>query len=188
MIRIAFASTDRQHVNTHFGAAERFVVYEVSAGHAELAAIGDFIQVAMKGANKDKALPLGTKLVPGEEMAPTPEELQKPPEDKVIEKLEFLRGCAAVYAASIGTSSIKRLMSVGIQPIIVGQGHEIVELLNEVSLALATPGSLGWVEQARARAGKADDRFDKMAAQGWPGAAGTPTQHTLITSLDQLPE
>ena len=40
MIRIAFASTDRQHVNTHFGAAERFVVYEVSAGHAELAAIG----------------------------------------------------------------------------------------------------------------------------------------------------
>ena len=189
MIRVAFASTDRLHVNTHFGAAERFVVYDVAAGQADLVKVGDFIQVAMKGTNKDKALPIGTKLIPGEEMAPKPEELQKPPEDKVVEKLEFLRGCAAVYAASIGTSSIKRLMSVGIQPIIVGQGHEIVELLNEVSLALAEPGSLAWVDQARARVDKADDRFEQMATQGWPGAAAaTPTRHQLITSLDQLPD
>jgi hypothetical protein len=31
-------------------------------------------------------------------------------EDKVIEKIELLRSCAGVYAAKIGTSSIKRLM------------------------------------------------------------------------------
>lgn len=185
MIRVAFASTDNQHVNTHFGAAEKFVIYEVSAGRADLIGVGEFKAAVMKGENKDRALPNGTRIVPGEEMRPTPAELEKPPEDKVLAKLVFLSGCAAVYAASIGNSSIKRLMGADIQPVIVGHGQDIVELLNEVSLALAS-GGLSWVTRALSKA-KSGDRFDAMEAEGWlPGSAGKTAQvhHRLITSIE----
>ena len=40
MLRIAFASTDNHYVNTHFGAAEQFVIYDVSPGCAELVGVG----------------------------------------------------------------------------------------------------------------------------------------------------
>jgi len=120
MLHIAFASTDDTHVNTHFGAAERFVIYDVSPGMADLVGVGEFAAAIMKGENKDKKLPVGTVYTPGPEMAPQPGELDKPPEDKVVAKLDFLKDCAAVYAASIGTSSIKRLMGAGIPSFISG--------------------------------------------------------------------
>ncbi|MDR2032227.1 MAG: nitrogen fixation protein NifX [Azoarcus sp.] len=194
MLHIAFASTDIEHVNTHFGAAERFVVYDVSPGHAKFVKMGDFQAAVMKGEYKDRKLPAGTRIVPGEDMAPKPGELDRPPEDKVIAKLEFLQGCAAVYAASIGASSIKRLMSVGIQPIICDNGQAIRDLLDEVSLALAV-GGLSWVERAKARLrGKSPARFDEMEKEGWHGEAATvpgasladahKTPLRLITAID----
>jgi nitrogen fixation protein NifX len=57
-------------------------------------------------------------------------------EDKVIAKLDFLAGCTAVYASSIGSSSIRRLMSRQIQPIIVDHGQLIETLLSELSVAI----------------------------------------------------
>jgi nitrogen fixation protein NifX len=193
MLHIAFASTDVEHVNTHFGAAERFVVYDVSPGHAELVKVGDFQAAVMKGEHKERKLPAGTRIVLGEEMAPKPGELDRPPEDKVIAKLEFLKDCAAVYAASIGTSSIKRLMSAGIQPIICDNNQQIRDLLDEVSLALAV-GGLSWVDRAKARLReKSPGRFDEMEKEGWnggstlseisPGNRGK-AQLRLITSID----
>jgi len=187
MIRIAFASTDSDHVNTHFGAAERFVVFDVAPGMAEMVGVGEFRAAVMKGDNKDKSFPSGTKIVPGEEMRAKPAELEKPPEDKILAKLAFLSGCAAVYAASIGNSSIKRLMAANIQPIIVGNGHEIVDLLNEVSLALAV-GGLSWVTRATTNQ-ISDDRLDDRAAQGWTSgssAQSVPLRHALITSIDDV--
>ncbi|THF55157.1 NifB/NifX family molybdenum-iron cluster-binding protein [Pseudothauera rhizosphaerae] len=183
MLRVAFASTDQQQVNTHFGAAERFVIYRVWPGEAELAAIGDFAAAVMKGENRDRRLPAGTVYTPGPEMAARPGELDKPPEDKVVAKLEFLGGCAAVYAASIGISSIKRLMSVGIQPIIVDNGHDIEDLLNEVSLALACRGLLSWVDKAAARAEAAGQGSLPPSARA-DGGAGQ--RFRLITSEDDL--
>jgi len=165
MIKVAFASTDDVHVNMHFGASERFAVYGVSPGRAELLAIGQFEYAVMKGENKDKALAEGEVYIPGEEMAAKPGELDRPPEDKVLAKLDFVKECSAVYAASIGTSSIKRLMAMGIQPIIVDSGHDIVDLLNEVSFALVQ-GGLSWVDRARARS-RDDSRFEKMEQDGW---------------------
>ncbi|MDR0701846.1 MAG: nitrogen fixation protein NifX [Azoarcus sp.] len=174
MLHIAFASTDLEHVNTHFGAAERFVVYDVSPGHAELVKVGDFQAAVMKGEHKDRKLPAGTRIVPGEDMVPQPGELARPPEDKVVAKLEFLAGCAAVYAASIGASSIKRLMAAGIQPIICDNGQVIRDLLDEVSLALAV-GGLSWVERAKARLREKNPaRFDDMEKEGWRGETAPP--------------
>jgi nitrogen fixation protein NifX len=87
-----------------------------------------------------------------------------------------VEGCAAVYAASIGTSSIRRLMALSIQPIIVDNGHDIVDLLNEVSLALAH-GGLAWVDKARARAATLPQRSV---------AEELAHSHQLISSIDDL--
>lgn len=191
MIKVAFATNDQTHVNLHFGAAECFVVYAVSPGSAELLSIGRFVAVEMKGSNKDKGLPreqqgAASIVVPAAADYP-PLPADKPPEDKVVAKLEFLKDCAAVYAASIGTSSIKRLMMANIQPIIVDNGHEIVDLLNEVSLALCV-GGLSWVDKARNRAGSGGAP-DMSSKEGWLGEGLLPAatgQHRLITSIDDL--
>jgi hypothetical protein len=42
---IAFASINATHVNTHLGAAERFVVHEVSPGRAEFVKVGGLFWV-----------------------------------------------------------------------------------------------------------------------------------------------
>ncbi len=188
MIKIAFASNNETHVNLHFGAAESFVVYDVSPGTAELIGIGRFVSVTMKGENKEKALePVqqadAAMVVPSSVDYP-PHPADKPPEDKVLAKLEFLKDCAAVYAASIGTSSIKRLMMHKIQPIIVNNGHEIVDLLNEVSLALSV-GGLAWVDRAKNRS-VTPERFDMWDKEGWLGEEQSPPEqvHSLITSVD----
>jgi len=166
MIRVAFATQDVEKVNLHFGAADRLAIYEVRAGAADLVAVADFQQAEMKGENKDKALPAGASSAPLD-----PDASQ--PEDKVIAKLEFVEGCAAVYAASIGASSIKRLLALGIQPIMVDNGHDIMDLLNEVSLGIVH-GGLSWVDRAVAKA----QGFKSKAT----GAAGL----RLVTSVEEL--
>jgi len=163
MLRIAFASTDRAHVDLHFGGAESLVVYDVSPGQADLVGIGQFIKAEQIGEQGRRGI-AGTV------------------QDKVLAKLDFLDGCSAVYAASIGTSSIRRLMAAGIQPIIVDNGHDIEDLLNEVSLALVH-GGLSWVDRAQVRAkSRSPDRFDAMAQEGWQPEAS----RRLITSIDDL--
>ncbi len=155
MLRIAFASTDRAQVDLHFGGAESLVVFDVAPGQADLVGVGSFVKAEQVGEQGRKGL-TGTV------------------QDKVLAKLDFLEGCSAVYAASIGTSSIRRLMAAGIQPIIVDTGHDILDLLNEVSLALVH-GGLSWVERARERA---------IATHGHPPAL-EPSRR-LITSIDDL--
>ena len=180
MIKVAFASNDRVNVNLHFGAADTLVVYDVSPGYAELLGVGEFVKVNMKGENRFKALSdeQSANVI---DMQLSAEELErlaaKPPEDKVIAKLDFLDGCSAIYAASIGTSSIKRLIAAGIQPIIVGTGQTIEDLLNEVSLALHC-GGLSWVERAKARA----ERAALAPAVPRESAGGL----RLITSIEEL--
>lgn len=172
VIRIAFASTDRVHVDLHFGAAERLVIYDVSPGHANLVGVAQFLRAEMKGENKEK----GGGDVPDVTPSVQPDlVIETQPEDKVIGKLEFVDECAAVYAVSIGSSSIKRLMALGVQPIIVDKGHDIVDLLNEVSLALVH-GGLSWVTRAAAKAKKLKAIVD--------GESLNQARHQLMTSVD----
>jgi nitrogen fixation protein NifX len=156
MLRIAFASTDRTHVDLHFGGAERLVIFDVAPGRADLVGVAEFV----------KAENLGTDVRAG---------LAGTVEDKVLAKLDFVQGCAAVYAASIGTSSIRRLMALGIQPIIVDSGHEILDLLNEVSLALVY-GGLPWVDRAKANARPDDASPQRIEADS----------RRLLASADEL--
>lgn len=159
MLRVAFASNDRTMVNLHFGGAESLVIYDIAPGVADLVGVGEFMKAEQVGESGRAGL-TGTA------------------QDKVLVKLDFLEGCVAVYAASIGTSSIRRLMAAGIQPIIVDNGHEILDLLNEVSLALVY-GGLAWVEKAKAKAEAAGRSTETPA----PASA---TSQRLIASIEEL--
>jgi nitrogen fixation protein NifX len=177
MLRIAFSSSDGTHVDLHFGGGEQLVVFDVSPGRADLIGVGEFVKAELKGENKDRGL--GDSDIARAPLDPeTPVFVTiGPDEDKVAAKLEFLEGCAAVYAAQIGASSIKRLMAMGAQPIIVDNGHAILDLLNEVSLAMAH-GGLSWVERAMVKAEKAS----ATAAPAMPGSAA----QRLWTSFEEI--
>jgi len=162
MIRVAFASSDKTTVNLHFGGAESLVIYDIQPGQADLVGVGTFV----------KAEPIGESGRVG---------LTGTVQDKVLPKLDFVEGCAAVYAASIGTSSIRRLMAQGVQPIIVDNGHEILDLLNEVSLALVY-GGLSWVERAKAKAEAEAERTAQTPASSDVSIAS----HRLVASVDEL--
>jgi len=169
MIKVAFASHDRAHVNLHFGAAETFVVYEVSRDRAELLGVASFDRREMKGQYKDYAVPEGVVGVgePGYIGEPVIPEDSKSREDKVTEKLEFLQDYAAVYAVAVGASSVKRLMGVGVQPVIVRNGQEIEPLLQEIATALSR-GGVSWVDRAVKKAkARQTDRFEAMASEPW---------------------
>ena len=107
MLKVAFASTDRTRVNQHFGAAEGFVIYEVTPDKATLVGVAEFAEEAMDGN-----------------------------EDKLAAKIDFLDGCAAVYVMAIGASAIKKLMAKGVQPIRVDEQDGIDELLKLTNQAL----------------------------------------------------
>jgi nitrogen fixation protein NifX len=170
MIRVAFATDDQKTVNLHFGAAEQFVLYDVDPGVAHLVGIGRFVKARMKGINAERR---------PDEPAPAPDEVALT-EDKVISKIEFLRSCSAVYAAKIGVSSIKRLMQTQIHPIIVNKGYLIVDLLNEVSLALSC-GGLAWVESAQAAPKVLD-----IPGEIFTGDDEALDTDNLITSIDDI--
>ncbi len=140
MLKVAFATTDRLRVNQHFGAAEAFAIYEVTPDKATLVGIGEFAEEAMDGN-----------------------------EDKLIAKVDFLEGCAAVYVMAIGASAIKKLMAKGIQPIRVNEVDAVDDLLGEISKAMHE-GGVAWVDRAVAlQAKKSEDRFASMEEEGWQG-------------------
>ena len=141
MLKVAFATTDRTRVNQHFGAAEGFAIYEVTPERATLVGIGEFAEEAMDGN-----------------------------EDKLVAKVNFLEGCAAVYVMAIGASAIKKLMAKGIQPIRINEVDAVDDLLVEISKAM-TEGGVAWVDRAIAAQTKAkdDDRFASMEEEGWEG-------------------
>lgn len=140
MIKVAFASTDRLRVNQHFGAAEAFAIYEVTPEKATLVGIGEFAEEAMDGN-----------------------------EDKLLAKVDFLEGCAAVYVMAVGASAIKKLMAKGIQPIRTAEVDAVDELLAEISQAM-TEGGVAWVDRAMAaQVKKSADRFASMEEEGWQG-------------------
>lgn len=172
MIKVAFASTDQSQVNLHFGAAERFVIYRIAPGEAELVGIGEFTPAIMTGDNRFKDAPVDQNAFLMEEVATHPDAVRMTHEDKVAGKLAFLQGCAAVYAVSIGASSIKRIMAAGIQPVIVNNGSQIIDHLNAISIALHK-GGMAWVDKAKA-GNKPAKRFDDMAAQGWGDEPAPP--------------
>jgi len=137
-IKVAFASADRKHIDQHFGAAEGFVLYQVSPTGYELLEMTQFGRLDMDGN-----------------------------EDKLGAKIEVLRDCVAVYCQAVGASAIAQLRAAGVQPIKVPPHTLISGLLRELQRELHD-GPSAWLARAiDQRQPQHEDRFDAMEAEGW---------------------
>ena len=75
-LKVAFATTDMETVNQHFGSAKSFALYAVDMENSELLEVAQFGELSQDGN-----------------------------EDKLSVKIELLSGCAAVYCQAIGGSA-----------------------------------------------------------------------------------
>jgi nitrogen fixation protein NifX len=137
MISIAFASSDRDTVNEHFGAASAFAILEIDETSSRLREVAEFIDTAMDGH-----------------------------EGKLDAKIALLDGCAAVYACAIGGSAVQRLLAKGVQPVKTDEGTRIDALVKQLQAEIAA-GPTGWLAKAMKPKAGAADRFAAMADEGW---------------------
>lgn len=136
--KVAFASTDMQQVDQHFGSAESFAVYAVDLEHTQLLEVAQFGQLAQDG-----------------------------DEDKLAAKLDALDGCVAVYSQAVGASAVGQLKTRGIQPVKVSAGAPIADLLHSFQEELRS-GPAAWLARAIDSQKLVDPaRFDQMEADGW---------------------
>lgn len=139
-LKIAFCTDDMQSVNQHFGSARTFTLYAVDPEHQALLEVAEFETLDQDGN-----------------------------EDKLVNKIALLDGCAAVYCEAVGASAIRQLMAAGIQPVKVNRGSLISNLLNDIQTELRT-GPSAWVAKALSRqggAGGATEKFARMEEDGW---------------------
>lgn len=137
-INIAFASSDMAHVDQHFGAALSFALYSVNPEESALMEAIEFSATAQDGN-----------------------------EDKLIAKIDALKGCAAVYCQAVGSSAVKQLLAHGVQPVKVSEGAVIKELIASIQEELRA-GPSAWLAKAiNAQKGPDKKRFDEMADEGW---------------------
>ncbi|HEY7745239.1 MAG TPA: nitrogen fixation protein NifX [Desulfuromonadales bacterium] len=104
-MKVAFATTDKVHVDEHFGRAEKFLIWEIGP---EAAAFSGVVQVKSEG--DDEA-------------------------DRIEARCAGLADCALVYVAEIGGPAAARLVAKKIHPIKSKEREPIatvVEKLQEV--------------------------------------------------------
>ena len=138
LLLVAFASSDGECVNQHFGSAQGFYVYGISGSEANLLANISF-----------------------------PKEKKDGNEDKLKPKLAWLHGSDIVYVGSIGGSATKQLVMLGVHPVVVKGGPEFEEIIEEIQQELNGTLSPMLQRVMRLKSGKSDDRFDEMEDEGW---------------------
>ena len=138
LLMVAFASSDGECVNQHFGSSQGFHVYGITGSDATLMATKSF-----------------------------PKEKKDGNEDKLKPKLAWLHGSDLVYVGSVGGSATKQLVMLGTHPIVVKGGPEIEEIIEELQEELNGTLSPMLERVIRQKTGKSDSRFDEMEDEGW---------------------
>jgi nitrogen fixation protein NifX len=137
-LKIAFATTDMETVNQHFGSAKSFAIYAVNMDDAQLLEAAQFGELQQDGN-----------------------------EDKLSVKIELLNGCAAVYCQAVGGSAINQLIAKNIQPVKVHEGGKIKDLIVDLQNEMKA-GPSSWLAKAINQHKSPDpDRFNQMENEGW---------------------
>ena len=137
-LKIAFATTDMETVNQHFGSAKSFAVYAVDMENSQLLEAAQFGELSQDGN-----------------------------EDKLSVKIDLLDGCAAVYCQAIGGSAINQLIAKNIQPVKVHEGGRINDLIADLQNEMKA-GPSSWLAKAINQHKSPDpERFNQMEDEGW---------------------
>lgn len=138
LLVVAFATSDGECVNQHFGSSLGFHAFGIRGDEATLMATKSF-----------------------------PKEMKDGNEDKLKPKLAWLDGCDLVYCGSVGGSATKQLIMLGAHPIVVKEGPEIEDIIKEIQAELNGTLSPLLERVMRQKTAKKDDRFDAMEGEGW---------------------
>ncbi|MGZ5026227.1 MAG: nitrogen fixation protein NifX [Methylobacter sp.] len=137
-LKIAFATTDMETVNQHFGSAKSFAIYAVNMDDAQLLEAAEFGELQQDGN-----------------------------EDKLSVKIDLLNGCAAVYCQAVGGSAINQLIAKNIQPVKVHEGGKIKDLIVDLQNEMKA-GPSSWLAKAINQHKTPDpERFNRMEDEGW---------------------
>jgi nitrogen fixation protein NifX len=136
MMKIAFATQDKQCVDAHFGWAKHLAVYEIDRDGYHFLESFDF----------------GGKLD------------EDGDEDKLAPKLEAIKDVAIVYVAAIGGSAAARVVASKIHPIKVNQPEPIMDILDKLQEVLrGTPPP--WLRKALEKEARRDFDFEDEVEQ-----------------------
>lgn len=136
---VAFASQEGDMVDQHFGSAQAFYTWAITADSAALIASRDF-GYEKKDGNEDKLKP----------------------------KMSWLVGADVVYCGSIGGSATRQLVTLGINPIKVKGGPDVEELIEALQEQLASAEPEFWLANIlKRKRSSGADRFDLMEDEGW---------------------
>jgi len=104
-MKVAFATCDQVHINSHFGSAQKIDVYDVSK----------------EGYNFSNTLEFDDNLK------------EDGNEDKLVPKIEALSDCTLVYVSAIGGSAAARLIRQKITPVKAqSDEEEILAILDKL--------------------------------------------------------
>ncbi len=105
IMKIAFTTSDKVHINTHFGAADKIDVYEVSDKGYKFLETLNFDDDLQEENNESRLAP----------------------------KLEALEDCTIVYVLAIGGSAAARLIKKSVTPVKAkSEEEEIADVLNKL--------------------------------------------------------
>nr|WP_320051074.1 nitrogen fixation protein NifX [uncultured Desulfuromonas sp.] len=105
-MKVAFASTDKIHVNEHFGRAQEFYIWDVAADDASLDGV---VQVKQEG--NDEA-------------------------ERIEARCSGVADCALVYVAQIGGPAAARLVAKKVHPIKIKDEATITETVEKLQEVL----------------------------------------------------
>lgn len=103
-MKVAFASSDYRHVDQHFGATPRLVVYGVKADRVTLIRVVDF------------------SVEDGHQA------------EKIARRIHALEDCVTLFCVAIGETVFRQLLQVGVRAERVPTDTPIVGLLQEIQL------------------------------------------------------
>lgn len=101
-MKVAFASSDYHHVDQHFGATPRLVIYGVKQDAVTLLKVADFNVEYGHG------------------------------DDKLASRIDALEECVTLYCVAIGDAVFRQLLQVGVRAIRVPPDTPIVQLLQQI--------------------------------------------------------
>ncbi len=107
-MKIAFATQDLETVDAHFGWAKNIAIYELDPSSFRLSGVASFESNLAEDGNEDKLVP----------------------------KIEALKGCAILYVAAIGGSGAARVVAQKIHPVKVEKPEKITDLLERLRVLL----------------------------------------------------
>ncbi|VTN09056.1 nitrogen fixation protein NifX [Raoultella terrigena] len=103
-MKVAFASSDYRHVDRHFGATPRLVVYGVKADRVTLIRVVDFTVESGHQA------------------------------ERIGPRIHALEDCVTLFCVAIGDAIFRQLLQVGVRAERVPADTKIVDLLQEIQL------------------------------------------------------